>query len=139
MKNALPSDCATLATVVDNYINTLQYKKAYSLASAKIEGCDDTIWILKQKVYDSYQNEFCEQHITKVNAYLSTKKYEQAIREIQNVSPPSKCNFELKAIISTIKNDYQPGYDHPFFSFMKSLELQTLEEKETRKNTETCY
>lgn len=133
MKNAQPIDCANLATVVDNYISTSQYKKAYSLASSRIEECVDGMWALKQKVYDSYQNEFCERHITKVNAYLSTKNYEKAIREIQNVSPSSRCSNDLKAIIGTIKNDYQKDYDQSFLSFMKSLELQTLEEKERRR------
>jgi hypothetical protein len=133
MKKAQPADCAVLTKVVDNYINTSQFKKAYSLASTQIEGCADDMWPLKQKVYDSYQNEFCERHITIVNAYLSSKDYEKAIREIQNVSPTSKCNNELKAIISTIKNDYQKDYDQSFVSFMKSLELQTLEEKERRR------
>ncbi|MFT6334622.1 MAG: hypothetical protein ACI86M_001510 [Saprospiraceae bacterium] len=133
MKNAQPTNCASLSTIVSNYINTSQYKKAYSIASSRIKGCNDTMWILKQKVYDSYQNEFCERHITKVNAYLSTKDYAKAIREIQNVSVTSKCNNELKGIISIIKNDYQTDYDQSFVSFMKSLELQTLEEKERRR------
>ncbi len=133
MKSAQPTDCASLASVVDNYISTSQYKKAYSLASSRIVKCEDDMWVLKQKVYDSYQNEYCERHITKVNAYLSTKDYEKAIREIQNVSPSSKCNSELKDIISIIKNDYQKDYDQSFVSFMKSLELQTMEEKERRR------
>ena len=69
---------------LDNYLSTLQYKKAYALASSKIEGCNDNniMWSLKQKVYDSYQNDFCERHITKVNSYLSAKDYQNAISEI---------------------------------------------------------
>lgn len=133
MAEVKSTDCTTLSTMVNNYINTRQYKKAYALASSRVEGCEDNMWVVKQKVYDSYQNEYCERHITKVNAYLSTKNYEKAIREIQNVSPTSRCNNEVKSAIATIKNDFQKDYDQSFELYIKSLELQILEEKDRRR------
>lgn len=133
MAQVKTTDCGSIGKMVDNYINTLQYKKAYALASSRVEGCEDNMWVVRQKVYDSYQNEYCERHINKVNAYLSSKNYEKAIKEIQNVSPTSRCNNQIKTVIATIKNDYQKDYDQSFTAYMNSLELQVLEEKERRR------
>lgn len=133
MAEVKPTDCTSISKMVNNYINTRQFKKAYALASSRIEGCEDKMWEVRQKVYDTYQNEYCAMHITKVNAYLSTKSYEKAIKEIQNVSPASRCNADVKTIIATIKNDYQKDYDQSFTAYMKSLELQVLEANDRRR------
>ena len=130
MKEAQKSDCNAISQAVDRYLNIEQFDKAYAISSSQVDGCGDELWKQRQKVYDTYQEQYCDRHIIKVQAYLSTKDYDKAIREIQNISPTSRCNAEIIKIIEIIKNDYQSDYDQSFKMYMASLQLETIEERE---------
>jgi hypothetical protein len=133
MKEAQVTECNTISQAVDRYLRLEQFNKAYAVTSSQVDACKEILWSQRQQVYDSYQEQYCDRHIIKVQSYLSTKDYAKAILEIQNVSPTSRCNEEVKKIIEIIKNDYQSDYDQSFRMYMASLELETLEAKERRR------
>ncbi len=133
MKEAQVTECNTISQAVDRYLRLEQFNKAYAVTSSQVDACKEILWSQRQQVYDSYQEQYCDRHIIKVRSYLSTKDYAKAILEIQNVSPTSRCNEEVKKIIEIIKNDYQSDYDQSFRMYMASLELETLEAKERRR------
>ncbi|MDF1697381.1 MAG: hypothetical protein P1U56_16175 [Saprospiraceae bacterium] len=129
----IETDCSKIAGAVDAYLSTENFTKAYALASNSSEPCAEQMWTLKQKVYDRYQEEYCEDHIIKVEALLSIKEYEKAIKELLNISPDSKCRDKLVQIVQTISETYQTDYDDSYKAYLKYLEVNSQDQRDRRE------
>lgn len=132
IQSVMTVDCSTLTKTATDYLHRKDYKKAMALATVTSDNCQSSQDQLRNKIYDAYQEDYCETHLSRVEAYLSVKEYDKAINEIVRISPDSKCGDAVNKITATIKEDYQGDYDDKYQAYIKYLELSAKERRDRR-------
>lgn len=122
--------CPEVNKAINTYLQQDQYKKAMALAKADI--CDDPI-TLQSKVYDAYQNAYCDQHISRTKAFIAVKNYNNAVQEIIKVSPSTRCKTEVSQIIDQLQGQYDSDYESQLSIYKELLQVQELRLEQRQK------
>lgn len=124
------ASCADVTKVIDTYINQDQYQKAMTLAKSGI--CPEPI-NAQTKVYDAYQNAYCEQHISRTKSFIAIKNYNSAVQEIIKVSPSTKCKPEIEALIQQLQGQYDSDFESQMSLYKELLKAQVLQLEQRQK------
>lgn len=126
-KNIPALSCNDRIRVANRNIELNKLAAAASISRSKDSACSDQLADIRLKIFDQYQQRYCNRHIINAQALLSAKKYELAIDEVLGLSPESNCHNELENIIAEIKSDYQKDYSEQFDAYLKILEMDNLD------------
>lgn len=121
-------DCDLLQKKVQSLIKTADYTSAFTLANNP--NCIDGSFELKEEIILAYQNQSCDNHLRKAEAFVAIKNYEEAVNQILRIDPESNCGENINELIEDIGENYQADSNQAYDFYLKYLENAENSRKE---------
>ena len=124
-----PLTCNDRIKLANRYLSQNKFDAAQNVSRSRQSECSEQLAATRVKIFDQYQQRYCDIHVTRAKAYLSTKNYKKAINEIVGLSPESDCKDDIEMVVKQIKTDYQQDYTENFQAYVKVLELSVIDQQ----------
>lgn len=123
-------DCASLNKAIENYLNRQAYTEAFSLSNLSGTDCQESLIDARIKVYNAYQNQYCQTHLMKAEVFLANRQFDKVGSELMKISPESNCREGVKKIVKELSTKNEEAYSDSFQAYVKYLEMVSLERKD---------
>lgn len=123
-------DCAEVTRAIENYLIRQAYTEAFSLSNLSGTDCQESLEDAKIKVYNTYQNQYCQDHLLKAEAFLANRQFDNAVNEIMKISPESNCKDGVKKLVTELSLKKDQAYSDSFQAYVKYLDMVRLERKD---------